>query len=52
MQKVKIFVILIINFGLIIEKKTANIRSCMARMGETCNHVAAAMYNIEAAVRT
>lgn len=40
---------------LIIEK-TSKIRSahctCMAGMGETCNHVAAAMFHIEAAVRT
>ena len=40
---------------LVIEKKTANIRSChctcMAGMSETCNHVAAAMFRIEAAVR-
>ena len=40
---------------LIIEK-TSKIRSahctCMAGMGETCNHVAAAMFRIEAAVRT
>lgn len=40
---------------LIIEKKTAKIRAChctcMAGMGQTCNHVAAAMYRVEAAVR-
>ena len=40
---------------LVIEKKTASIRSChctcMAGMSETCNHVAAAMFRIEAAVR-
>ena len=40
---------------LIIEKKATKIRSChctcMAGMGQTCNHVAAAMYRIEAAVR-
>ena len=35
-------------------EKTAKIRAChctcMAGMGETCNHVAAAMYRVEAAV--
>ena len=40
---------------LIIEKKTAKIRSahctCMAGMSQTCNHVAAAMFRIEAGVR-
>ena len=40
---------------LVIEKKSAHIRSChctcMAGMSETCNHVAAAMFRIEAAVR-
>ena len=37
------------------EKKTAKIRrahcSCMAGMGQTCNHVAAALFRIEAMVR-
>ena len=41
---------------IVIEKKSAHIRSChctcMAGMSETCNHVAAAMFRIEAAVRT
>lgn len=40
---------------LVIEKKSAHVRSChctcMAGMSETCNHVAAAMFRIEAAVR-
>ena len=39
----------------IILEKTAKIRTChytyMAGMGETCNHVAAVMYRVEAAVR-
>ena len=39
----------------IILEKTANVRTChcrcMAGMGVTCNHVAAAMYRVEAAVR-
>ena len=39
----------------IIFEKTAKIRTChstcMAGMGETCNHVAAAMYRVEATVR-
>ena len=39
----------------IILEKTAKIRTChctcMAGMGETCNHVAAAMYHAEAAVQ-
>ena len=38
----------------IILEKTAKIRTCyctfMASMGEICNHVAAAMYHVEAAV--
>ena len=41
---------------LVVEKKSALIRSChctcMAGMSETCNHVAAAMFRIEAAVRS
>ena len=41
---------------IVIEKKSAHIRSChctcMTGMSETCNHVAAAMFRIEAAVRT
>ena len=36
-------------------EKSGKIRSChctcMAGMGQSCNHVAAAMYSIEAAVR-
>ena len=40
---------------LVIEKQTTHIRSChcscMAGMSETCNHVAVAMFCIEAAVR-
>ena len=40
---------------LIIEKENAKIRSChctcMAGMSQTCNHVAVAMFRIEAAVR-
>lgn len=40
---------------LVIEKKNVKIRAChctcMAGMGQSCNHVAAAMYRIEAAVR-
>ena len=40
---------------IIIEKKPAHVRSCycscMAGMSETCNHVAAAMFRIEGAVR-
>ena len=40
---------------IVVEKKTAIIRychcTCMAGMSETCNHVAAAMFRIEAAVR-
>ena len=40
----------------IILEKSAKIRSshctCVAGMGETCNHVAAAMFRVEAAVRT
>ena len=40
---------------IVVEKKTAIIRSChctcVAGMSETCNHVAAAMFRIEAAVR-
>ena len=39
----------------ILLEKTAKIRTChctcMARLGETCNHVAASMYRIETAVR-
>ena len=42
-------------FWMVIEKKTAKIRSahctCMAGMSQTCNHVASAMFRIEAAVR-
>lgn len=42
-------------FWIILEKKSAKIRAChctcMAGMGQTCNHVAAAMYRVEAAVR-
>jgi len=40
---------------IILEKKTSRIRAChctcMAGMGQTCNHVAAAMFRVEAAVR-
>ena len=40
----------------IILEKSAKIRSChctcMAGMGETCNHAAAAMFRVEGAVRT
>ena len=40
---------------LIVEKKTAKVRSahctCMAGISQTCNHVAAAMFRIEAAAR-
>ena len=40
----------------IILEKSAKIRlchcTCMAGMGETCNHIAAAMFRVEAAVRT
>ena len=39
----------------ILLEKTAKIRTwhctCMAGLGETCNHVAASMYRIETAVR-
>ena len=42
-------------FWIIIEKNSSKIKcchcSCVAGMSQTCNHVAAAMYRIEAAVR-
>lgn len=43
------------NFWIVIEKKSAKIRSahctCMAGMSQACNHVASALFRIEAAVR-